>query len=351
MPAPTLRDIARRAGVGLTAVSLALRGSPKISEATKARVRKVADSLGYRPDPLVAAYQARVRSLQPVHYQATLGWIDDYPEADRWPAQPEFLAAQKRAEELGYQLDIVRLDEIKRDNPADTAARFKKILRARGIHAAILPQLYRPHLIAEEWPEISVVLLGHELGLLQTTKVARRRDTAFHEVASDDAYNVTLAVRSLKKRGYTRVGMAVTRWHDRSTESLCTAGFLAQSIHLPAKNRIPPLILDRPESELSQVLFGRYVKTHKLDAVLVSNLESLAWCRALKLRVPRDIALAHVSLGPLDGAFSGIDPRLDLLAASAVDMVTSHLQRNERGEPPFRKRMLIPGVWRDAGTA
>lgn len=351
VPSATLRDIARQAGVGLTTVSLALRGSSKISEATKTRVRAVADALGYRPDPLVAAYQARVRSLQPVHYQATIAWIDDNPDPQHWPAQPEFAAARKRAQELGYQLDIVRIEEIKLDHPADTAARFQKVLRARGIHAAILPPLHRTHLVAEEWPDIAVVLLGHEMGLLQTARVARRRNTVFHEIASDDSYNVALALGILRERGYARVGMAVTRWHNQSTDSLCAAGFLAQALDRPPGERISPLILETPASAKAQSIFGKYVKAHRLDAVLISNLESLDWCRGLKLRVPRDIALVHVSLGPRDKDFSGVDPRQTVLASSAVDLVTAHLQRNERGEPPFRKRMLIPGVWRDAGTA
>lgn len=50
MSVPTIFDIAEIAGVSPSAVSLALRESPKISEKTKLRVKAVAKELNYRPN-------------------------------------------------------------------------------------------------------------------------------------------------------------------------------------------------------------------------------------------------------------------------------------------------------------
>ena len=46
----TIRDVARRAGVSVTAVSHSLNGKGTISEATRARVKAAADELGYQAD-------------------------------------------------------------------------------------------------------------------------------------------------------------------------------------------------------------------------------------------------------------------------------------------------------------
>ena len=46
---PTIKDIARRAGVSHSTVSRALRGSPLISEETTRRIRKTATEMGYYP--------------------------------------------------------------------------------------------------------------------------------------------------------------------------------------------------------------------------------------------------------------------------------------------------------------
>ncbi|MFD7439213.1 LacI family DNA-binding transcriptional regulator [Streptomyces sp. NPDC059861] len=52
---PTMKDIARRAGVSESAVSFALNDRPGVSDATRARVRRVAEQLGWRPSTAARA--------------------------------------------------------------------------------------------------------------------------------------------------------------------------------------------------------------------------------------------------------------------------------------------------------
>src|SRR5919107_2985334 len=54
MPPPTRRttlaDVAARAGVSVPLVSIVMRDAPGASDATRERVRRAAEELGYRPD-------------------------------------------------------------------------------------------------------------------------------------------------------------------------------------------------------------------------------------------------------------------------------------------------------------
>ncbi|MET9644963.1 LacI family DNA-binding transcriptional regulator [Streptomyces syringium] len=52
---PTMKDIARRAGVSESAVSFALNDRPGVSAATRARVRRVAEELGWQPSTAARA--------------------------------------------------------------------------------------------------------------------------------------------------------------------------------------------------------------------------------------------------------------------------------------------------------
>ncbi|MEU5811949.1 LacI family DNA-binding transcriptional regulator [Streptomyces sp. NPDC047718] len=52
---PTIKDIARRAGVSESAVSFALNDRPGVSEGTRARVRRVAEELGWQPNSAARA--------------------------------------------------------------------------------------------------------------------------------------------------------------------------------------------------------------------------------------------------------------------------------------------------------
>lgn len=56
---PTIRDVAARAGVSKSLVSLVLRGDPGVSEARRAAVTRAAEELGYRPNRVAQALGSR----------------------------------------------------------------------------------------------------------------------------------------------------------------------------------------------------------------------------------------------------------------------------------------------------
>lgn len=55
----TLRQIAERAGVSVACVSHALRGEKNAAPKTQARIQALAEGMGYRPDPILAALGSR----------------------------------------------------------------------------------------------------------------------------------------------------------------------------------------------------------------------------------------------------------------------------------------------------
>ncbi|MCX7915174.1 MAG: LacI family DNA-binding transcriptional regulator, partial [Verrucomicrobiae bacterium] len=146
----TLATIAEAAGVHKMTVSRALRNHPSISPATRARVQRIAEKLGYRPNPLLSIYQAHVRARRAPAYQATLAWINDNPSQNYWVAtpynRPYLDGVRARAEQLGYRIDELWLEDLDRQHPESNIDRFMRIMRARGIHGAILaPQVTKQH--------------------------------------------------------------------------------------------------------------------------------------------------------------------------------------------------------------
>ena len=73
---PTIRDVARAAGVAPATASLALRNCPRLRKTTCAKVQRAAKKLGYRPNAVVSQLLAQLRASRTPKYQATLGLIN-----------------------------------------------------------------------------------------------------------------------------------------------------------------------------------------------------------------------------------------------------------------------------------
>src|SRR5471030_1284470 len=102
---PTLRTIAQAAGVSLATVSLALRDNPQTSRKTRARIKAVADRMGYRPDPRVAKLMSYLQQRKHRTGDGTLAFVTAFAQPEVWRESATwtnyFEGATAMAEELG----------------------------------------------------------------------------------------------------------------------------------------------------------------------------------------------------------------------------------------------------------
>ncbi|ARE78728.1 LacI family transcriptional regulator [Streptomyces sp. Sge12] len=98
-PAVTLLDVARAAGVSKSTVSDALQGSGRVAEATRDRVREIAQELGYRPNSAARRLRRASTGAIGLHLPQTATRLDYYMNLA--------FGAVERAQEGG--LDVVLL--------------------------------------------------------------------------------------------------------------------------------------------------------------------------------------------------------------------------------------------------
>ena len=67
-------EIAKRVGCSHATVSRALAGSPLISDATKEKVLRVAEELGYRKNAVVSNLMALLRTGRDPKHHSTISW-------------------------------------------------------------------------------------------------------------------------------------------------------------------------------------------------------------------------------------------------------------------------------------
>jgi len=351
----SLESIAKAAGVHKATVSRSLRNHPTIPLETRDKIQKIAREMGYRPNPLVSMFQSQARSSRPHRMQATLGWINDYPNPHCWTEFPWLRGylegARERCESLGYRLEQLDIVGNNGHNPEEDVRKTSKHMLQHGIYGIVLPLVLNTSFLETHWENcvVSVIGGGHR------DKPAGAFDIAslfypqgFPSADRDLFYNARLAYQNLLKSGYSRIGFVYSKYLDNEAHGRARAGFLIEQQSQNKESQVPILFLERFK-EGRPVEFDQWLDHHKPDAILCVNPVIRPWVEGLGLSVPRDIGLANLNLVDDVSEWSGVSESHAAVGAAAVDLLISALSRNELGLPPQPRKILVPGVW-VAGT-
>jgi LacI family transcriptional regulator len=330
-----MQKIAEKAGVSRMAVSLALRGSRKISITTTEKIRRIADDLGYRPNPMVSALMTQLRLARPSQRPTTIAYVTAFPTRDGWRRSGSFVrcfeGARRRAESLGYDLEEWWLRE-----PGMTQQRVGEILFTRGIHGVLIAPLPAEAVPVElDWPKFSGATIGYSF-----------EEAALHRASSDQFSSMLMALREIAALGYRRIGLAITREEDAHVGRRWSAGMLVYQSEIAAEDRVPML---RTEGPLAGP-FAEWFRAHQPDAVLGLSAEGVALLAGIGVRVPKDAGFASLGLTPADRDVAGVDQNDPLVGSAAIDLVDAQLRRNELGVPGDPKTVLVAGRWVGGAT-
>jgi DNA-binding LacI/PurR family transcriptional regulator len=335
-PRVSLRDVARAVGISHVAVSLALRGSERISVERRTQVQRAAEALGYRPDPMLAALAAYRRGRNDAPIAATLAWLNQWPDPRalrRWGEFELFWrGALQTAATLGYRLEEFVLG---RDGRA-----LERQLVARGVCGLLLP----PHRNALElnhfdWARRAVVKLGLSL-----------REPTAHVVVSDQTEGAALAFRRAWELGYRRIGFVTSERFEHNTRGNFRAGFLRQQSELLARaTRLEPLVLPDEHASAPIGPLRTWLRLARPDAVISSVAGLRGMLSRIGVIVPRDLAVAGTSA--LDGNFSaGLNQQCEEIGAVAVRTLAGMIQQGHTGGNQTVLRVLVEPVWVDGDS-
>lgn len=180
-----LKDIAVRAGVSVMTVSKALRDEPDVSEATKGKIKSMAQQMGYVPDSSAQGLRTRTTKLLGLLISSTTD-----PTVARMA-----LAIEERAHELGYDLLLMHtLNTVEREEFC-----LRRML-ARRVDGMFVAPVYRIEPEARIYKELTaqharVVLLGPTAPFCN----------GFPNVQVDDLLASFAATQHLLKLGHKRI--------------------------------------------------------------------------------------------------------------------------------------------------
>jgi DNA-binding LacI/PurR family transcriptional regulator len=323
---PSIRSVAALAGVSAMTVSRVLRNHPRVTADTRARVKKAAHHLGYQPDPQVSKLMHHLRVRRSPGFQAAICALTSFPAGVKFSNYTtDILAGAKRqAETRGYGFSLLHIGEN------ETARTLHRVVRSRGVEGIILLPMAMPVALPDllDWNAFSVV--GTTASVLAPE---------FHCAIPHHFKNMQLLCRELEARGYHRIGLVLSRDH---VERVYHAYNAAVAWHGLYNDRfVAPLIYD---GSLPRNL-PSWCKQEQPD-VVVTNTERLCreFAHLLGRKIPGAIGFASTNT-TRDSTTAGIDERPSGIGAVAVDLLTSMIQRGEKGVPAVATSTSLQGRW------
>jgi DNA-binding LacI/PurR family transcriptional regulator len=334
---PSLTTIARAAGVSAMTVSRALRGGGEVAAETSERIRRIADRLGYRPNPLVQALMEQVREKRVQDGGTVIAWLLPKVDEPGWGRQ-EWLrrlaqGATARARSGGFRLEIVAWQ---RAEMADS--RLDQILKSRGIRGVVVGPLARAgETVRLDWSHYAAAATGASLA---GPRLHRVRHHAYH--------SVQLALEQLRLAGRKRIGLVLSRQSATRVDFFWQAGFLLAPREAPYGERVD--LIHEPDV-VERDAFLRWVRRMQPDGLMFLEPRVYPWLREAGIAIPETIALADLNRGSEPVEMAGVDQELEAVGAAAADLVIEQLYRNETGVPARPKDVLIEGIWVPGRTA
>ncbi|MQA78016.1 MAG: substrate-binding domain-containing protein [Streptosporangiales bacterium] len=180
---PTLRDVATRAGVHPATASRALNPATRhlVNDETADRVDGIAQSLGYRPNPIA-------RSLKTAR-SASVGLL--IPDLTNPLFPPIVRGIEDFLSHVGYNAWIVNTD-----NDAEREAAAVDSLRDRNVEGFVFATARLDHRLLEDLAAADTPMV------LVNRRVAK---TDIPSVTADDAAGVALAMRHLAELGHRTI--------------------------------------------------------------------------------------------------------------------------------------------------
>jgi len=332
---PSLKDIAKAAGVAAMTVSRALRDNPKISLRRRREIQALAQRMGYRPDPQISRLMSRLRTARPKRTETVMAALSTLNERTAIGSNVHqrafFVGARERAFALGY-----RLEEFWANEPGLSPRRLEHILFSRGIEALLLMP-YGPGFAGLEidYSRFSVAAIGRS-----------QADQLFHRVCQNHYRAVELALRHVQQAGYGRIGMVLSEVLDRRAGRRYSSAFL-QHLHTTRPAARVPLF---ESMEWDEKRFLRWYRRHHPDVILATSKVVRQRLEAVGIHAPRDVGFVNLDLIAPGDRSSGVDQNYGRIGAAAVDLLAEQVNHHEKGLSPFPKTVLIDGYWQNGDS-
>lgn len=343
----TLKDIASRLGISKATVSRALLQRSRVAKETRESVMKVAEEMGYRPDPALRALSNLRWTQHPESrssYRLALLSVNilakpggsDTPDAAHQ-------SAIDRAGELGFQLDCFDVCDAK------GLARLGDVLFHRGYDGVI----FGVRCPVQDWrfpyDHFPCVAISYD-----------HPSHRLHQVTSDWFSAVSLATKEVLSRGYRRPGYLHYQRGNPSIDQRTWAGMLAgQDACRQRFGEAVPIFEYATEAQLGKDFyeanresFRIWRDRHQPDVIIDGGFLARWWLKDFGVSMPDEVGMLVLrrQTSKEGHGISAIDHNLMEQGRWAVDLLYNMIQTGNRGLPQKVIRITVGCEFYDGGT-
>jgi len=323
--APTILDVARRAGVSIGTVSNVLNGTARVSDDRRARVETASRELGFRLNGLAQGLRRRRSGIVGLCVPAT--------------ASAYFAALAEAFEEVAGGLGLGVMQVLTHGDPAIELERIGALLARRTDGLVLVPST------APQEALDTIARAGAPTVLVDRMV----EDDRFDQVGIDDAGAMREVTRHLLAIGHQRL-LFIVRHPELVTTRARIAAFTATTTEACAAGLL--MIRNDHEAAFAQQLAARLGGTAAPTAIVASNSIIAQWVLAALrrhgLRWPDDVSVLSfdepVWGGLVEPALSVVRQPVEAIARTACQLL---LDRIDDPAAPTRRVVLpVEVVWR-----
>lgn len=320
-PRVLMKDVAKVAGVHQTTVSLALRNHPSLPESTRERIQKLAEDMGYRPDPALSALVAYRQATKNQPSEQVIAWIINVRDPERVKTlhfhRQLMEGAKERASTLGYKLDTFWFGTEYKDSKS-----LNRVLNARGIQGLILGAFdYYNEPFELDWELFSAVKIN-----------PLPKQLSYDTVFCNQIDAVGMAISELKRLGIKRIGLAVSEFEEVHKQFTFAAGYFANRREIEPEDWIQPYYFQHGPDYGEDVTAGtlEWARENKVQA-LVSNWNSMEDVVRQLVEEGQDCRFVPLDANEKTVKYGGINQDHRENGRRAIDMLVGQIKTFRRG--------------------
>jgi LacI family transcriptional regulator len=318
----TQKQLAKELGLSTACVSMALAGNPLVAAATRLRVTQYAESVGYRPDPLISEGMSRISRR--AEFRETIHVVGDLPLEQQILRPALWESLNEWARRLGYNL-AYRCVDLADDEMIRRWARSARNQGVRGVFIYPLSHVYTR--VNMPWDRHLWVAIGDSL-----------RTPHLNRSGRDYIHDIRRAVIHLEQCGCKRIGFSGFEYHEaRVGYPLVQAAAIQDHLHGVPGRRSFQTILSQDQAEVLS-----WIKDQRIDGLILGfdgaylSKKLRAW---LKNHPHVYLATEIIDRKP---AFW---PSYELMGQSAVNLMHRMIIKNIVGIPDHAQSVLSTSQW------